>query len=73
MLGGVRLTSTRMADRRAVESLVERDDGVAFAPRGGRGDAAGRGPEVGGDVPGEEWVQEWPARPARVAGRRGRS
>ncbi|WP_409330711.1 hypothetical protein [Trujillonella humicola] len=33
----MRLTFTRMADRRAVESLVERDDGVVFAIRGAGG------------------------------------
>ena len=35
--GLVRLTFRRMADRRPVETLVERDDGVAFAMRGAGG------------------------------------
>jgi hypothetical protein len=35
----VRLTFTRMADRRPVETLVERDDGVVFAMRGAGGGA----------------------------------
>ncbi|WP_051684040.1 hypothetical protein [Blastococcus sp. URHD0036] len=33
----MRLTFRRMADRRAVESLVERDDGVVFTVRGAGG------------------------------------
>jgi hypothetical protein len=33
------MTFTRMADRRAVETLVERDDGVVFAMRGAGGGA----------------------------------
>ena len=33
----MRLTFRRMADRRAVESLVERDDGVVFTLRGAGG------------------------------------
>jgi hypothetical protein len=33
----VRLTFTRMADRRAVESTIERDDGVVFSIRGAGG------------------------------------
>ncbi len=40
ILEDVRLIFRRMADRRAVESLVERDDGVVFSIRGaGGGDA----------------------------------
>jgi hypothetical protein len=35
----VRLTFVRMADRRPVETLVERDDGVVFALRGAGGGA----------------------------------
>jgi hypothetical protein len=35
----VRLTFARMADRRPVETLVERDDGVVFAMRGAGGGA----------------------------------
>jgi hypothetical protein len=35
----VRLTFRRMADRRPVETLVERDDGVRFAMRGAGGGA----------------------------------
>jgi len=35
----VRLTFSRMADRRPVETLVERDDGVVFAMRGAGGGA----------------------------------
>jgi hypothetical protein len=35
----VRLTFTRMADRRPVETLVERDDGVVYAMRGAGGGA----------------------------------
>jgi hypothetical protein len=35
----VRLTFVRMADRRPVETLVERDDGVVFAMRGAGGGA----------------------------------
>ncbi|GAA4729869.1 hypothetical protein GCM10023328_05810 [Modestobacter marinus] len=35
----MRLTFTRMADRRPVETLVERDDGVVFAMRGAGGGA----------------------------------
>jgi hypothetical protein len=35
--GLVRLTFRRMADRRPVETLVERDDGVAFTMRGAGG------------------------------------
>ncbi|WP_116453564.1 hypothetical protein [Blastococcus litoris] len=35
----MRLTFTRMADRRPVESTVERDDGVVFAIRGAGGGA----------------------------------
>lgn len=44
ILGDVRLTFTRMADRRAVESLVERD-GVVYAVRG-----AGGGPGLPHDL-----------------------
>jgi hypothetical protein len=40
--GPVRLTFRRMADRRPVETLVERDDGVVFTMRGAGG---------GGDLP----------------------
>lgn len=36
----MRLTFRRMADRRAVESLVERDDGVVFSIRGAGGGEA---------------------------------
>jgi hypothetical protein len=36
----VRITFERMADRRPVETLVERDDGVAFSMRGAGGGAA---------------------------------
>jgi hypothetical protein len=36
---GVRMTFRRMADRRPVETLVERDDGVVFAMRGAGGGA----------------------------------
>jgi hypothetical protein len=35
----VRLTFSRMADRRPVDTLVERDDGVVFAMRGAGGGA----------------------------------
>jgi hypothetical protein len=35
----VRLTFTRMVDRRPVETLVERDDGVVFTMRGAGGGA----------------------------------
>lgn len=35
----MRLTFTRMADRRPVETVVERDDGVVFAMRGAGGGA----------------------------------
>ncbi|WP_324277964.1 hypothetical protein [Blastococcus brunescens] len=35
----MRLTFTRMADRRPGETLVERDDGVVFARRGAGGGA----------------------------------
>lgn len=35
----MRLTFARMADRRPVETLVERDDGVVFAMRGAGGGA----------------------------------
>jgi hypothetical protein len=41
----VRLTFTRVADRRPVETLVERDDGVVFAMRG-----AGGGTELPHDL-----------------------
>jgi hypothetical protein len=41
----VRLTFARMADRRPVETLVERDDGVVFAMRG-----AGGGSELPHDL-----------------------
>jgi hypothetical protein len=41
----VRLTFPRMADRRPVETLVERDDGVVFAMRG-----AGGGSELPHDL-----------------------
>ncbi|MGY1744338.1 hypothetical protein [Blastococcus sp. SYSU D00695] len=41
----MRLTFERMPDRRAVESLVERDDGVVFAIRG-----AGGGPDLPHDL-----------------------
>jgi hypothetical protein len=37
--GEVRLTFSRLADRRPVETLVERDDGVVFAMRGAGGGA----------------------------------
>lgn len=37
MIGAVRMTFQRMADRRPVETLVERDDGVVFAMRGAGG------------------------------------
>jgi len=37
---GVRITFERMADRRPVETLVERDDGVVFSMRGAGGGAA---------------------------------
>jgi hypothetical protein len=36
----VRITFERMADRRPVETLVERDDGVVFSMRGAGGGAA---------------------------------
>ena len=36
-LDGVQLTFPRMADRRPVETLVERDDGVVFSMRGAGG------------------------------------
>ncbi|MGY1603234.1 hypothetical protein [Geodermatophilus sp. SYSU D00815] len=36
----MRITFERMADRRPVETLVERDDGVTFAMRGAGGGAA---------------------------------
>jgi hypothetical protein len=39
MIGAVRMTFQRMADRRPVETLVERDDGVVFAMRGAGGGA----------------------------------
>ena len=35
----MRMTFQRMADRRPVETLVERDDGVVFAMRGAGGGA----------------------------------
>ena len=38
-LVAVRMTFQRMADRRPVETSVERDDGVVFAMRGGGGGA----------------------------------
>jgi len=38
-LVAVRMTFQRMADRRPVETAVERDDGVVFAMRGGGGGA----------------------------------
>jgi hypothetical protein len=41
----MRMTFQRMADRRAVETLVERDDGVVFAMRG-----AGGGPDLPHDL-----------------------
>src|SRR5688500_7917262 len=37
--GGVRITFERMPDRRPVETLVERDDGVVFRMRGAGGGA----------------------------------
>ena len=36
----MRITFERMADRRPVETLVERDDGVVFSMRGAGGGAA---------------------------------
>ena len=41
----MRLTFSRLADRRPVETLVERDDGVVFAMRG-----AGGGPDLPHDL-----------------------
>ena len=41
----MRLTFTRMADRRPVETLIERDDGVTFLMRG-----AGGGPDLPHDL-----------------------
>ena len=71
----MRPTFARMADRRPVETLVERDDGVIFAMRGAgfpleRLRAAAEAVRESavrwaGLRPGETWVLEWPLiRPA---------